>query len=127
MNLNPWPYTYVRKLVTKATLEAQQQGLRPALAKEVAKNYRTSNRFNIPFLGDYIPEGWARIDDEIEPVFVLTSSGVLTGSNLSQQEFFKRAKDSGDDIGYGVIERGQVQMLIATYRKEADAKEKSNH
>ena len=125
MNLNPWPYSYIRKLVDEASIEARQRGLRPTLASEAAKNYRTSGRFNIPFLGDYIPEGWKIID---ETVFVSTVVGPVSwnsSSAISQSELYNRIVEKLDDgnVGYGVIEQGQFQVLVSLYRKEANEEE----
>lgn len=123
-NINPWTYKYIRMLADEATLMAANQGLRPALADEAERNRRQSNRFNIPFLGDYIPEGWVRLY-EIEPVFVdTTGRGHPVGSIITQFEFAKRIqalrdKHPGEVLGYGVIELGQLAALVAVYRKES--------
>lgn len=125
VNLNPWSYAYIRQLAQEATEIAKRDNLRPALASEVTKNFRSNRRFNIPFLGDYVPQGWERIDWLIEPVFMDTTGGAVPGDPaITHQEFFTRANqhtkgEEGFVIGYGVVEQGQTQVLIATYRKEA--------
>ena len=70
INLNPWKYEYIRQLAEEATILARKEGLRPVLATEVARTYKRNHRLNIPNLGDYVPEGWTRVDFLIEPVFV---------------------------------------------------------
>ena len=125
-NINPWPYSYIQQLAQEATYEAERQGLRPATAKEVIRNFKHSNRFNIPFLGDYIPEGWEEVVTG-NLLFVDTTGRGAVGSAITQFEFYKRAQAlaSGSEVfGFGVVEQGQFQALVATYRrKESNGKE----
>lgn len=127
VNINPWSYEYIRQLAQEATEFARRDGLRPALASEVVMTWRQRHRFNIPFLGDYVPQGWERIDWLIEPVLVDTTGRAVAGDPaITQAEFLIRAKqhtkgEEGFVVGYGVIEQGQFQVLVATYRKESDA------
>jgi len=122
--LNPWNYEYIRQLATEAAEIARERGLRPSLATEVVKTYRHSHRFNIPFLGDYVPDGWKRLE-KIEPIFVDTTGRGQPGDPaITAFEFFRLVETSlkGKSIsriGYGVIEQGQTQALIATYKKES--------
>lgn len=120
-NLNPWPYTYIRQRADQATIEAKQQGLRPTLANEAVRNFHTSGRFNIPFLGDYIPDGW----EKNGATFFVDITGTATPGDdpiLTQQEFFTIIGKRGDGVGYGVTEHGQFMAVIETYkRKEAHA------
>lgn len=124
VNLNPWSYEYIRQLAQEATEIAKRDNLRPALVIEVVRSYRQSFRFNIPLLGDHLPQGWERVDWLIEPVFVDTTGRAETGGPaLTRFEFFERAKQhtkSEDSVvlGYGVIEQGQTQVLVATYRRK---------
>ena len=119
MNLNPWPYQYILKRVKQATLEAQQQGLRPILAKEAVKNYRTSKRFNIPYLGDYEPEGWTLAG---KPVYVVTAGKPSSPNAITIKTLFNNllAQQGDETIGYGVLEQGQAQVLVGKYRKESN-------
>lgn len=121
--LNPWTYQYIRKLADEATLLAQQNNLRPVTCDEAAMNWRNHKRFNIPFLGDYVPAGWVRVDGEIEPFFVDTI-GAKHKSNqvISKFDLYRRIIEY-DSLSLGVIELGQAQALIALYRKEAHDKE----
>ena len=83
VNLNPWSYEYIRQLAQEATEIAKRDNLRPALASEVVKTFRNNRRFNIPFLGDYVPQGWERIDHVIEPVFVDTTGAAQPGESTA--------------------------------------------
>lgn len=129
VNLNPWSYSYIRKLAEEATYLAERDGLRPTLATEIVRTYKRNHRLNVPNLGDYVPEGWTRVDWLIEPVFVDTTGLARPGESntITPYEFFKRAEqhtkikdleESVATIGYGVIETGQTQALVAAYRKE---------
>ena len=125
INLNPWKYEYIRQLAEEATILARQEGLRPVLATEVVRTYKRNHRLNIPNLGDHVPEGWTRVDFLIEPVFVdITGISKPGESNaITLFEFFKRAEQhtkgkSSFVVGYGVIETGQTQALVAAYRKD---------
>ena len=119
--LNPWSYSYIRKLTDEATLLAQQAGLRPTLASEAAMNWRRSKRFNVPFIGNYVPEGWVRGDEQF---FVDTTGRAVPGSQaIPATEFYKKLIENTDPtVGYGVIEMGQTQVTVVLYRKEAHAK-----
>ena len=123
--LNPWSFTYIRKLVDEATYMAKFHDLRPTMGDEAIMNYKTSHRFNIPFLGDHVPAGWERMD-EIAPLIVdITGGKQVNQPAITQFDFYRRISDHRKDlthIGYGVIERGQVHALVATYqRKESNA------
>jgi hypothetical protein len=118
--LNPWNYSYIRLLADEATTLARIQGLRPVLAHEITRSFKTSGRLNIPFLGDHVPEGWELVPD-VEPVFVVIGRGIY-GDLITPFEFVRRLEEDGSKYGYGVIERGQVQALVAAYqRKEINA------
>jgi hypothetical protein len=118
--LNPWTYNYIRKLADEAAFTAQKQGLRPVLAPEIIRSYRNSKRLNIPFLGDYVPAGWERTG---EFGFVDTTGRAAQGdSAMPAFEFFRRVEhishqEGSDDLGFGVIEIGQTQALVARYHK----------
>jgi hypothetical protein len=121
--INPWSYEYIRRLTDEATERAKEQSLRPALGKEVVATYKSSRRFNIPFLGDYTPDGWTRVDHLIRPIFVDTTGRGQPGDPaITSFEFFKRAEtqlqtESSVVLAYGVIEQGQTQALVATYKR----------
>ena len=120
-NLNPWSYKYIRRLTEEATEIARHDGLRPALASEVLMTWRQRQRFNIPFLGDYVPEGWERTG---EIGMVDRTGRALQGDPaMPALEFLRQVHELKDkSLGLGVIETGQTQVLVATYkRKESDA------
>jgi hypothetical protein len=121
MNPNPWSYKYIRALADEATVRSEQQGLQPAPVTRVLATWKNSRRFNIPFLGDYVPEGWEKVE-EVEPLFVDCTGRARAGEfhAITQFEFFKRVEEWVEkDLPYalGVIERGQTQVLVAVYRR----------
>lgn len=114
--LNPWKYSYVRKLADEATFLAKTNNMRPILAKDAALNWRNSRRFNIPFLGDYVPEGWTHIK---EIAFVDITGTAKSGERaLTADEFYALITKQAINVGLGVIEMGQTQALVVAYRKE---------
>lgn len=126
INLNPWTFAYIRKLVDEATFLARQNDLSPTLADVAAMNWRNTKRFNIPFLGDYIPTEWERTDDE--PLFVdSTGRGKFDGLVIGQPDLYQRIiNQAGNPIAFGVIEMAQLVVLVATYRrKESNVKSKT--
>lgn len=131
-NINPWSYEYIRKTIEEATLLAKYDDLRPITSAEVVRTYKHSRRLNIPNLGDYVPEGWKRMDWMIEPVYVDITGRVRPGTGtqpISIAEFAKQVEqhtkgESSFVVGYGIIEMGQTQARIATYRKEENGTSK---
>lgn len=121
MNPNPWSYSYIRALAEEATERAKLQGLRPTLAAQAFATWKRSCRFNIPFLGDHVPDGWVRADDQIVPFFVDRTGRARPGENncITAYEFYRRLEAWRDTpFAFGVIEAGQTQALVAAYEKE---------
>jgi hypothetical protein len=118
--LNPWSYRYIRKLADEATLLAKIENLSPIMADKALMNWRLNRRFNVPFLGDYVPEGWVMVDE----IGFVNTAGTVIGRNIGMTtaEFHDHIKQH-TDLGLGVIEMGQTQVLVASYRKEAHDKE----
>ncbi len=121
MNPNPWSYKYIRTLAEEASERAMQKDLHPVLVSQVYATWKNARRFNIPFLGDYVPAGWTRIDEEIEPFFVDCSGRARpgVGTAITAYEFSRRVKTWIEQkVAFGVIECGQTQALVAVYRKD---------
>jgi hypothetical protein len=123
--LNPWSYAYIQQLAQEAAYNAQREGLRPALAAEVTRSYRLSKRLNIPFLGSHVPEGWERTG---EIGFVDTTGRAVQGDPAMPTFEFSRRVDAMPDknIGFGVIEIGQTQALVAIYTRKEEHAQESN-
>lgn len=123
MLINPWPYTYIRKLADEATYLAKRNGLRPALDQEIVRNYRRTGRLHLPFLGDYIPDDWEEDVTGLQVFIDRTDSATPGRPNiLTLPEFFRQVEPlaQGDKrYGFGVVEMGQIVALVARYiRKE---------
>lgn len=114
--LNPWSYSYIRKLAEEATYLAKVNNLRPILSNEAATHWvrNKGKRFNIPLLGDYVPEGWERVE---EIGFVDTTGTAKTGDPaMPMSELYERILQH-PGLGLGIIEQGQNKVLVAIYRK----------
>ena len=118
---NPWSYRYIQKLADEATLLAKVENLRPITADQAVINWKRNKKFNVPFLGDYIPEGWERTG---EIGFVDRTGTARKGdASMPIRDFYAHIQQH-TDLGLGIIEMGQTQVLVATYqRKEAHDKE----
>ena len=87
----------------------------------------------IPFLGDHLPEGWARVDlSEIEELN--GHPKIYTGDNDGYGAFFVDSTGLGYEeeasmtirelygaiipgYGYGIVETGQFQVKIGMFRR----------
>lgn len=114
-------YSYIKQIADEAADEARELCKVPYSIRQYSGSTETFCR-HIPFLGDYVPEGWERVPG-IEPIFVDSSGFGSSGEPaLSLEEFGKRLaafKKSGDNYGFGIIEAGQFQVYIAVYRPDS--------
>jgi len=91
----------------------------------------------IPFIGNYIPAGWERLDLETEKNvdgiahdqsvrsmprhFFVDSSGCdKTGRAMSDKRFAELVKPG---VGYAVIEAGEFQICIGAFRPASARKQ----
>jgi len=124
INPNPWPYSYIQQLAEEAAVTAKLRGLTPAVARQVYANWKTARRFNIPFLGEYVPDNWVRLDQDVPPFFVDCTGRKRPGQPggaITAFEFSKRIEEwiRGErPYAFGILEMGQTQVLMAVYRKE---------
>lgn len=116
-----WSMKTIQDLADEASKRAKKQHLKPRKIADALKSWKVSGRLNVPFLGDYVPEGWVRVE-EIEPYFVSASGvGDETEPALNKDRFMLVLEDyarSGEPYGLGVIEQGQFQVYIALYRPD---------
>lgn len=94
----------IRQVATEAGKKAKRQGLKPWVCKD-----KNSKPTSIPFLGDYVPNGWAIVDS-----YFVDSSGFGSPgeSALTQEAFFARMKVGR---GYAVIEAGEFQVYVGEF------------
>lgn len=111
--------SYMDEIAAERAAEAEEEGLVPLRAKEILVYFEATGRFNIPFLGTYVPTGWIR-DDNIQPLFVDSSGfGAEDEPALTISQFVKRLETfakSTDPYGFGILEAGQFQLYIGVYR-----------
>jgi hypothetical protein len=70
-------------------------------------------RFRFPFLGDYIPEGWARTDTA--PLFADSSGfGRESEPALTPRQLVEKLRAG---YGYAIIAAGQFQAYVAEYEE----------
>lgn len=84
---------------------------------ELAKGNLSVTR--IPFLGDYVPEGWEKKDDD--RYVDISGFGSDNEPALSQRQFARSIADDPEDTGYALTEHGQFQGYVASYRKKEAA------
>lgn len=113
--------SYIDEIAAEAAAEAEAEGLEPERAESVLAHFKSHGSFNIPFLGDYVPEGWERTT--FEPLFV-DSSGFGSDNEpaLSVRQFVRKLEEyskARDHIALGIIEAGQFQLYVATYRPDS--------
>lgn len=110
-------------------MSAQQMNrLADDAAKRAKRNAIKPSRENIPFLGDYVPKGFRRVDAPNPPREMGCEDGYLfvDGSGwgapnepaLTQEEFLAY-KDANPTLLFGIVEAGQFQVVVATYERIA--------
>ena len=76
-------------------------------------------KVSIPSLGDHVPEGWKRLDED-EWFFVDSSGFGQEGeSALTMDQFLRKAADYAEEhpgCGFAVVETGQFQLYVAPFR-----------
>lgn len=73
--------------------------------------------FPFPFLGDYVPKGWKKIEE----LFCDTSGLDASGPAMPVPVLIDRMKadlQKKETIGYGITEVGQFQAYLGVYEKE---------
>lgn len=110
-------------------MSAQQMNrLADDAAKRAKRNGLKPQRDNIPFLGDYVPKGYRRIDAPNEPremgcvegyLFVDASGwGAPNEPALTQDEFLAY-KEANPTLLFGITEAGQFQVVVGVYERIA--------
>lgn len=99
---------YIVAMNNKATQKAQKNQKSPYIAK-------CDGDVNVkccPLLGDFIPEGWQKVNE-----YFVDSSGFGREDEiaLTFEQFLKKVKK---DYGYTIGEVGQFQLYINEYKKQ---------
>jgi hypothetical protein len=114
-------YQSIQSYAREAADRARAEGLTPLPVEQAVAVFGSTGRFGgLPFLGDYVPEGWVRT--EIEPLFVdATGHGRDDEPALTLQAFVKELRKyakARDHYAVGIVEAGECQVVIALYRPD---------
>lgn len=111
----------MNRLADDAAKRAKRNGLKPK-----AGPFNSGNQ--LPFLGDYVPKGYRRIDAPNEPRMMGCADGYLFvdasgwgNSNepaLTQDEFLAY-KEANPTLLFGITEAGQFQVVVGVYERIA--------
>lgn len=97
----------IRSMSEKATQQASKSQKTPY----VAFKDQDEGVFGCPMLGDYVPDGW----EKVETLFVDASGFGQEGeSALTKDQFIRKVKSG---FGYAIVESGQFQVYIGVYRR----------
>lgn len=128
-------YEVMRANAVEAAERAQSEGKEPATFVGLGHDAIRSGMRSIPFLGKnddeddspFVPDGWKRVDAPEAPRHMGCTKGYLfvdasgMGSRgepaLTVDEFTDYVYDH-KDLGYGIVEAGQFQVVIATYERK---------
>jgi len=98
---------YIKKMNNQATRQAERENRQPYIA-------RVNNDIDVrkaPKLGNYIPDGWERVN-----TYFVDNSGFGSEDEpaLTFEQFLSKVKA---EYGYGIGECGQFQIYIHEYRR----------
>jgi hypothetical protein len=105
----------IRELSDEAAAQAAKKKLLPYVPHN-AKEIEGYTSFPFPFLGDYVPPGWTKTDEE----WFVDSSGFGQESEpaLTVVAFKKVLAEYVHDFpgrGFGITSAGQFQVYVAAY------------
>lgn len=125
----------IRSMSAEAALKASRLHKRPLMIEEddlrLNDEHLVEFMRRMPFLGDYVPEGYERVDacdqealagmpraQHYKALFVDASEwGTEFEPALTLMEFAKAVRALGPGYGYALAEHGQFQVNIWVYRK----------
>ena len=120
--------TTIRHLSDRAARKAAKEKRKPYVFWN-AEEARTATGV-IPFIGDYLPKGWERVEDENgEPLtYFVDSSGFGTEGEpaLTRRGFIAKIEkniEAGKGYGYALIETGQFQVYVGVFKPLPEAHE----
>lgn len=121
---------YMQQLARDAARSAKRNSRVPESFSSLGTDAIRDRIKNIPFLGSYVPKGYKRVDaPNLDTVsFMACTEGYLfvdasgwgaKGEGaLTVQEFVDYIYKNGDGLSFGIVESGQFQVVIATYKKD---------
>jgi hypothetical protein len=111
----------ILSMAREAGEEAREAGLLPSSIRDFRPSDPLAFIKPLPFLGDYIPQGWIA-DPNIDP-FMVDSSGFGAPDEPADtiDQFIARLENyrlSGENYGFAICEVGQFQVVIRVYRPD---------
>lgn len=91
--------------------EAEERAEEEQLEPYIAKHDEDAGVRGAPYIGDYIPEGWAKTEN----LFFVDNSGLGAEDEpaMTFNQFLRKVKKG---LGYALVECGQFQVYIQEYR-----------
>jgi len=118
-----WSSATIQDIREEAGRTAKRNRLTPQLVEEALAYWNSRSRWNFPFLGDYVPEGW-ELCENIEPLFVDATGSNLDeagGPALSLNDFARKVEQfvkAHDHYALAVLEQGPFQVVVGIYRPD---------
>jgi len=115
-----WSNQTIQDLAEEHAADARALGLKPQPVEQALKDFKSNGRFSdLPFLGDYTPEGWER--KELTFFVDATGRGNESELALTIPAFIKKLEGlnkSRDHYAVAIREAGQFQIVIGVYRPD---------
>lgn len=120
-------YTTIRDIAHEAAERAAAEGLAPTNVQTI--DLPACPPFPFPFLGDYVPAGWVRVDswavdDPLAPDPLWcdsTGCGLPSEPALTVDGLIARLGDfkkSGEAFAFAIIEQGECQVYLGIYKPD---------
>lgn len=106
-------YTEIRK-----TEEARRNDEKPLSVRKLDPETPLPFFEKIPFLGDYIPEGWE--DTGWKTIFVETTHVCISPATYGKlwQRILDLQRSAPDHYGLGIVEAGEFHVVIRIYKTD---------
>ena len=119
-------YSQIKSMAQEAAERAELEGVKPTSIFDLDLHSRNLFPLPVPFLGDYVPEGWEILPDqqgEQQSLFCDSSGfGSENEPAMSVNQLVRKLEQyaQGDNnIGFGIIEAGEFQVVIGLYRPDS--------
>ena len=103
----------IKSISDVAAYRAAQEEQEPLVIWNAERDAR-----GIPFLGDYVPQGWRPQD---EPFMVDSSGFGEPGERALTQDQFVEHLKAHPTLGWAIVEAGQFQVWVQAYLEDPEA------